>query len=71
MSSAEGGYGYMLGPSVFNWVNHQFLPMWCYILLASASGHGSYRSLPSCNKAFRRDIRMFGINAEEPKSKSG
>ena len=25
MSAAEGGYGYMLGPSVFNWVNHQFL----------------------------------------------
>ena len=43
MSAAEGWYGYMLGPSVFNWVNHQCLQKWCYILVvvmvtAQASG---------------------------------
>ena len=53
MPAAEGGYGYIivLGPSVFIGVNHQFLQKWCYILLVSSSGHGSYRFSPSCNKA--------------------
>ena len=44
MPAAEGAYGDMLGPSVFNGVNHQFLQKWCYILLVSSSGHGSYCS---------------------------
>ena len=62
MPAVEGGYGYMLGPSVFNGVNHQFLQKRCYILLVSSSGHSSYRSSPSCNKALPLRHQNVGNN---------